>query len=90
LIKELLNKQLLPKETFSKYSDKISDVIRSSKMSPLNIKPLDVGPTGVPGNQPILPGGPQSSVRATPLSMDIASLGIDTSVEIQEIYYIVG
>lgn len=90
LIKELLNKQILPKETFLKYSDKIGDVIRSSKMSPFNVKPLDVGPSGIPGDQPILPGGPQSSIIGTPKSMDLASLGIDTSVEIQEIYYIVG
>lgn len=90
LIKELVNKQLLPNETFLKYSDKISDVIRSSKMSPLNVRPLNVGPTNVPGNQPLLRGGPQSSMIGKPRSMDIASLGIDTSVEIQEIYYIVG
>jgi len=34
--------------------------------------------------------GPQSSILGMPGSMDIASLGIDTSVEVQEIYYIVG
>jgi hypothetical protein len=90
LVKELLNKEMLGKETYVKYLDKIGDTIRSSKMSPLNVKPLDVGPVGVPGNQPILPGGPQSSVMGRPRSMDIASLGIDTSVEVQEIYYIVG
>ena len=90
LIKELLNKEMLGKETYVKYLDKIGDTIRSSKMSPFNVKPLDVGPAGVPGNQPILPGGPQSSFMGRPRSMDIASLGIDTSVEVQEIYYIVG
>jgi len=90
LIKELLNKEMLGKETYVKYLDKIGDTIRSSKMSPFNVKPLDVGPAGVPGNQPLLPGGPQSSFMGKPRSMDIASLGIDTSVEVQEIYYIVG
>ena len=90
LIKELLNKEMLGKETYVKYLDKIGDTIRSSKMSPFNVKPLDVGPAGVPGNQPLLPGGPQSSVMGRPRSMDLASLGIDTSVEVQEIYYIVG
>ena len=90
LIKELLNKEMLGKETYVKYLDKIGDTIRSSKMSPFNVKPLDVGPAGVPGNQPLLPGGPQSSIMGRPKSMDLASLGIDTSVEVQEIYYIVG
>ena len=44
----------------------------------------------LPENYKVPPGGPQSSVMGRPRSMDLASLGIDTSVEVQEIYYIVG
>ena len=44
----------------------------------------------LPENYKVPPGGPQSSVIGRPRSMDLASLGIDTSVEVQEIYYIVG
>ena len=49
---------------------------------------------GVPDPKLLSPGaevlGPRSSIIGKPGTMDLASLGIDTSVEIQEIYYIVG
>ena len=49
---------------------------------------------GVPDPKLLAPGaevlGPRSSVIGKPGTMDLASLGIDTSVEVQEIYYIVG
>ena len=50
---------------------------------------------GVPDPKLLAPGaerisGPRSSVIGKPGTIDIASLGIDTSVEVQEIYYIVG
>ena len=50
---------------------------------------------GVPDPKLLAPGtgkvfDPQSSMIGKPGTIDIASLGIDTSVEVQEIYYIVG
>jgi len=77
LLKELYKNELLDPSTLLNYKDRIGDVIRNSTRSPV-IEPL------------VLPGGPQSSIMGRPRSMDLASLGIDTSVEIQEIYYIVG
>jgi hypothetical protein len=77
LLKELYKNELLDPSTLLNYKDRIGDVIRNSTRSPV-IEPL------------VLPGGPQSSIIGAPKSMDLASLGIDTSVEIQEIYYIVG
>lgn len=77
LLKELYKNELLDPSTLLNYKDRIGDVIKNSTRSPV-IEPL------------VLPGGPQSSIMGRPRSMDLASLGIDTSVEIQEIYYIVG
>jgi hypothetical protein len=77
LLKELYKNELLDPSTLINYKDRITDVIKNSTRSPM-IEPL------------VVPRGPQSTILGTPKSMDIASLGIDTSVEIQEIYYIVG
>ena len=76
LIKQLNENNLIDPSTLINYKDRINVIMDGAKSSPM-VEPL------------IVPKGPQSSIMPSPMSMDIASLGIDTSVEIQEIIYIV-